>query len=309
MALFLNRIKLNFWISKLIEEAEKEIVIIVPYIKISENTFKSLSKADRNNIEIVIIYRENKLNQHEKAKLQELKNVTLMHHPNIHAKSYFNGDLLIIGSMNLYDFSEKNNREMGVLFHRKEINSKFYEGRNQPISDDIGIFDDAIEEMQDIINGSVLEKSGVVTAKENFNIEIIQTKEEIEIERSHRITKNFRNKKFRSYRHEGNIWYSKCANYFENIDVVFETHRLHVKINLSDNELRELYKKWMRQYDEFEFNNIKYYWNHPSKEILIYKDLSSNEWKQCEKNEPETHRLLESGINDIIRKFRTLTGK
>ena len=45
-------------------------------------------------------------------------------------------------------------------------------------------------------------------------------------------------------------------NYFENIDVVFETHRLHLKINLPYNELRVLHKKWMRQYDEFEFNNI-----------------------------------------------------
>lgn len=177
MALFLNRTKLNSWISKLIEDAKKEIVIIVPYIKISDKTFKSLSLANDKNIEIIIVYRENKLDPSEKTKLQELKNVTMMHHPNVHCKSYFNGELLVIGSMNLYDYSEKNNREMGVLFHNILIDEMYYEDKFPTLRDNVGIFEDARVEMQEIINGATLEKSGEITLQENFNIEIIQTKE------------------------------------------------------------------------------------------------------------------------------------
>ena len=40
--------------------------------------------------------------------------------PNLHAKCYFNEDRMIITSMNMYEFSEKHNREMGVLLKAGE---------------------------------------------------------------------------------------------------------------------------------------------------------------------------------------------
>jgi phosphatidylserine/phosphatidylglycerophosphate/cardiolipin synthase-like enzyme len=121
MALFLNTNRFNEWLPKLISEAESELVIIVPYIQISNNIFKALNTADANGVEIILIYRENKLSVEEKNKLLLLNNISLLHHPNIHCKCYFNGDLLIIGSMNLYEYSEKNNREMGTLFSRIDL--------------------------------------------------------------------------------------------------------------------------------------------------------------------------------------------
>jgi hypothetical protein len=40
--------------------------------------------------------------------------------PNLHAKCYFNEDRMVITSMNMYEFSEKHNREMGVLLEARE---------------------------------------------------------------------------------------------------------------------------------------------------------------------------------------------
>jgi hypothetical protein len=49
------------------------------------------------------------------AFLQERKNVIIYALDNLHAKCYINQDTAIITSLNLYQFSEHNNREMGIL--------------------------------------------------------------------------------------------------------------------------------------------------------------------------------------------------
>lgn len=98
-------------------------------------------------------------------------------------------------------------------------------------------------------------------------------------------------------------------NYFDNVDVIFEPYRIHLKINLPEKDLKVLHRKWMRDYNEFEFHYIKYYWNFPNKNIFVYKDTLNSEWERHENNETETNRLLENGLNNIIKKYRVLTGK
>ena len=44
---FLNTSGLREWIPKMIAEAKKEMVIIVPYIKTSEKVYQSLVDADK----------------------------------------------------------------------------------------------------------------------------------------------------------------------------------------------------------------------------------------------------------------------
>ena len=75
MSHFLNREKFNFWIPKLITKAEEEVLLIVPYIQTSKTILKALQKANNANKRIVIVYRENKLNDAEKAKLFALENL------------------------------------------------------------------------------------------------------------------------------------------------------------------------------------------------------------------------------------------
>ena len=55
MAEFLNKKKLLEWVPKLIETAGKELVIISPYIQISEKIFKLLKEL---NIDEEIIYQK-----------------------------------------------------------------------------------------------------------------------------------------------------------------------------------------------------------------------------------------------------------
>lgn len=51
MAEFLNKKKLLEWVPKLIETTEKELIIISPYIQISEKIFALLTDAQKRGVE------------------------------------------------------------------------------------------------------------------------------------------------------------------------------------------------------------------------------------------------------------------
>ncbi len=308
MALFLNTPKLNLWIPKLIQEAEKELVLIVPYIQISKNIFNSLKIANKNGVEIILIYRENKLSDIQKEKLLSLSNINLLHHPNIHCKCYFNGDLLIISSMNLYDYSEKNNREMGTLFFKWDTELDNTEKEIQYYSDDKEIFDDAVFEIKDIVRGSSIENLSERTKKTSFNVDIIKTDEEIEIDWCNKINKYFLNKKFKPFENSKNIWFSKCENFFDNVDVVFEYRRIAMIFKLNEKELKVLYSKWNETYEEFEFRGFKYYWNYYEQPLYVYKD-NNFDWDSLKNNDKLRFKKLNEGINLIVQRYRKLTGK
>ena len=130
--------------------------------------YKNLSKclpalvdANSRGVETILVYRENKMLPAEKAKFESIDNMNLMHHPNVHCKCYYNEKYLLITSMNMYEYSEKNNREMGMLMHREEMD-------DHPFCDDAAIFEEAIQEIRDIINGSHLEKKSRETIEEGF---------------------------------------------------------------------------------------------------------------------------------------------
>lgn len=59
---------------------------------------------------------------------------------NLHAKCYFNEEMMVITSLNLYEYSIKNNREMGVLIKKEK---------------DPNLYRDAVKEVNSIIQDSI----------------------------------------------------------------------------------------------------------------------------------------------------------
>ena len=310
MPLFLNTSRLNYWIPQLIMKSKKELILIVPYIKTSDNIFKSLKIADSKGIEIILVYRENRLSEKEKERLLSLKNISLLYHPNVHCKCYFNGDLLIIGSMNLYDYSEKNNREMAILFSADNIDYEdkgfSYSILDCPDNDDV--FLDTINEIREIVNSSSVEKASERTKSSSFEIEIIKTNEELETEYCNQLNTYFLNKKFKPYENSKDEWFSRCSNFFDKVDVTFQHHRFAIKFNISNSELKSLYKEWKKTYNEFEFRGFKYYWNKYNDDVLVYRD-HKYDWKSLEEDDNLRYKKINQGINLIINKYRSLTGK
>ncbi len=70
--------------------------------------------------------------------LQGLRFVILKYNEDLHAKCYVNDEKMVITSLNLYEFSMANNKEMGVLIDK-----------NDPA--DIQLYEDAFKEV-DYIN-------------------------------------------------------------------------------------------------------------------------------------------------------------
>ena len=135
MAKFLTTHEIASHVEIVIRTAVKRLVVMSPYLRLSTAFFNRLQDADARGVKAYIFYGKDELHPNERAKLEQLTNVELCFMKNLHAKCYLNEQLAVIGSMNMYEFSEKNNREMGVLVTKL---------------DDPDVFDDAWKETKSI---------------------------------------------------------------------------------------------------------------------------------------------------------------
>lgn len=118
MAEFLTTNGTSYHIENIIIEAKSKLVLVSPYLQLSKTFYERLKDASNKKVAIKIIYGKDELKPNEKNSLAELSNVEIFYFENLHAKCYFNENKMVITSMNMYEFSEKTNREMGVLIDR-----------------------------------------------------------------------------------------------------------------------------------------------------------------------------------------------
>ena len=147
MAKFLTTKGNSYHIEQIIINAEKTLTLVTPYLKLSQMLYERLIDADNRGVQIILVYGKSELAAAERDKIFSLNNIAIYYNHSLHAKCYFNESEMIITSMNLYDFSEVNNREMGILLDRKK---------------DRKIFDETCREVESIVNASEIEKNGAV---------------------------------------------------------------------------------------------------------------------------------------------------
>lgn len=122
MAKFLTGNELNLELEKLFENANNHLIIISPYIKLHDR-YKSSLLARKNDpeLEITLVFGKNEydksksMNLEDFSFLKEFTNIEIRYEKRLHAKYYANDYNAIITSMNLYNFSQDNNIESGVL--------------------------------------------------------------------------------------------------------------------------------------------------------------------------------------------------
>ena len=140
MVKFLTTTNTSAKIVKIIKQAKKELTLITPYIKLAQTFYDRLIEADKRNVNIRLVYGK-KEKQEDLEKIKKLKHLGLYFCENLHAKCYFNENLMVITSMNLLEFSQTNNREMGVQIKRED-------------EEDKELFHNAIEEADLILEAS-----------------------------------------------------------------------------------------------------------------------------------------------------------
>ncbi len=154
MSKFLTTHAIAASIEEVILSAKAELMLVSPYLQLSKTFFNRLKDADERKIKIHLVYGKKILQKEEESQLNGLKNLSLHFCKELHAKCYFNEEIMVITSMNMYEFSEKNNREMGILLTKK---------------DDPQPFTDAVKEYKSILQSSTTDKTVTSTTKEVYS--------------------------------------------------------------------------------------------------------------------------------------------
>jgi len=136
MAKFLNTSATNYFLEELIKDAKDRLILISPYLKLNDRVKELLSDKNRLKIDVRMVYGKSELQPVEISWLRELTYIRTSFCKNLHAKCYLNEELCIVTSLNLYEFSQVNNNEMGILIRREQ---------------DPELYRDAYEEAQRII--------------------------------------------------------------------------------------------------------------------------------------------------------------
>jgi phosphatidylserine/phosphatidylglycerophosphate/cardiolipin synthase-like enzyme len=120
MAKFLNTRKAISEIEDLIKNAGQTLTLISPYLKLSKDFKELLTYRNGRDKVTTVIFGKQELNPDEMKFLQGLRFIVLRYHEDLHAKCYVNDERMIITSLNLYEFSMANNKEMGVMIDKND---------------------------------------------------------------------------------------------------------------------------------------------------------------------------------------------
>jgi hypothetical protein len=115
MIKFLTTNGINFHLEELLKNSQKEIILISPYIQLQKRIKEILSQKKDNGLNIIFVCREKDLKEDLSRFATEVFDC-----PTLHAKCYMNENEAIITSLNLYEFSQQNNEEMGFYIKRSD---------------------------------------------------------------------------------------------------------------------------------------------------------------------------------------------
>jgi len=129
MAKFLETQTISSELLKLIKEAKDKIILISPYLRVNPQIQERLKTKSLSGTmsEIVMIYGKTELKSSELEWMKTIKDLKVIEKVNLHAKCYLNEDKAIICSMNLHDYSQQNNIEMGLMITKEQDKDAYNE--------------------------------------------------------------------------------------------------------------------------------------------------------------------------------------
>jgi len=126
MAKFITTTEISYSIEKMIKGANDFIFIVSPYLKIHQRLKAVIEEklSETNDyFQIIFVCKESELQYKNPDELKWLKSQPkskFYNSNNLHAKSYLNEEQAIITSMNLYDYSQVNNIEFGLVIEKND---------------------------------------------------------------------------------------------------------------------------------------------------------------------------------------------
>ena len=122
MPLFLEGTSLNLAVEEIFNEAQTELLIISPFIKLHHRLRDQLKdKLQDHKLKIILLVGKNEkeltksLPKDEIEFFKEFPNIEIRYEERLHAKYYSNENRAILTSLNLLDYSVDHNIEAGIL--------------------------------------------------------------------------------------------------------------------------------------------------------------------------------------------------
>jgi hypothetical protein len=116
MVQYLNTQAAYAEIENIVNRAEHALVIMSPYIQINRTLLQKIFHASENRgIDVSLICRTGDIKPEEMAAINKITRLELFDLPNLHANCIYNEKAMVITSLNLFDYSQINNRDMGAL--------------------------------------------------------------------------------------------------------------------------------------------------------------------------------------------------
>lgn len=144
MAEFLTTSGVTYHLERLIKETKERLVLVSPFLKINDRLRSLLEDLNRFKIDIRVVYGKSELQPAEINWLRSQSSIRSSYCKNLHAKCFLNESEALITSMNLYEFSQVNNEEMGILVKKADdpdLYADIYEeaGRLIRISEEVRV--------------------------------------------------------------------------------------------------------------------------------------------------------------------------
>lgn len=127
MAEFLTTADISARLQKIVRESDEYLVLISPYLKVNPRIRELLEQKSRTNTHVRIIYGKTELQPEEREWIDSVPAIELCFRQSLHAKCYLNDKEAILTSLNLYEFSEQHNDEMGIVVSKtREYDRELY---------------------------------------------------------------------------------------------------------------------------------------------------------------------------------------
>jgi phosphatidylserine/phosphatidylglycerophosphate/cardiolipin synthase-like enzyme len=166
MAKFLNTSATSYYLEELIKTAKDRLILISPFLKLNDRIKELLEDKNRLKIDVRIIYGKNKLQNEEINWLSRLTYIRISFCKNLHAKCYVNEEFCIITSLNLYEFSQVNNNEMGIAVSRKH-DAKLYKESYEEVRRIIRISNEVKVVLKKVSSQDNIDSDGIKKRKQS----------------------------------------------------------------------------------------------------------------------------------------------
>ena len=120
VAEFLRTAGISDRLEKIIIDAKERLVLISPFLRINQRLKVLLEDQNRQKIDVRVIYGKSELRPEENNWLASMTSIRTSFCKDLHAKCYLNENEALLTSMNLYEYSQQNNYEMGILVSRHD---------------------------------------------------------------------------------------------------------------------------------------------------------------------------------------------